>query len=240
MRMSRNIESSSAAELAGALADPLRIAILHRLMEGPAAVAELVSQTGEPQPKVSNHLAILRARKLVVVRRNGRQAIYELADPSAAQLVETLLAISSAPTLSIRAPSSIAFARTCYDHLAGKLGVAILNALVDLDGLVSADQVRGDLRLGPAGPALFTKLGVDTKPGGATRRRFAYGCLDWTERRPHLGGWLGARLCDRAFGARWISRDRESRTVFLTPSGRRALKRHLGSSLKLAASQSKA
>lgn len=220
--------STEAAGLARALGDPLRIAILHRLMEGPAAVAELVAQTGEPQPKVSNHLATLRERKLVVSRRTRRQVVYELRQPSVAQLVETLLAIAGPPAKSVRLPSSIALARTCYDHLAGRLGVAVLDRLMGLGAIVSSDRVRGDLRLGPTGAELFGRLGVDTKTPVAARRRFAFDCLDWTERRHHLGGWLGARLCERALRAGWVVRHRTTRAVLVTLAGRRALKRYLG------------
>ena len=222
------MNNSAAAKLAKALGDPLRLAILHRLMEGPAAVADLVSTTGENQPKVSNHLAVLRERGLVVTKRRGRQTVYQLRDPSVAQLVETLSVISGAPLRLRHRQAPISLARTCYDHLAGKLGVALFDALVRLGVILPTDQIKGDLAIGPASAELLMRLGADIESAARTRRRFAYACLDWTERRPHLGGWLGASICDRFLEAGWVVKDSQSRAVFLTPAGRRALKRHLG------------
>jgi hypothetical protein len=127
-----------------------------------------------------------------------------------------------------RRPDSISIARTCYDHLAGKLGVAIFDALFGRRALITGDQMRGEVEIGPAGPQLFRRLGLDVLAPRQSRRRFAYACLDWTERRPHLGGWLGAQLCDRAIEGKWVAKDPGSRAVSITPSGIRALRRHLG------------
>ncbi len=228
MRPVSSLEGSeSAAKLARALGDPVRLTILDRLTEGPAAVADLVARTGATQPKVSNHLAVLRDRKLVVARRSGRQSIYEIGDPSVAQLVESLLSISGTSSSTATAPASIALARTCYDHLAGKLGVAICDVLIGLRAIILTNELDREFALGPTGPTVFGRLGVEWSPVSRSRRRYAYQCLDWTERRPHLAGRLGAGLCERALTAGWVAREQDSRAVSVTELGRRTLKRHL-------------
>lgn len=213
-----------AASIASALADPLRLAILHRLMEGPASVSEMVSVTREPQPKVSNHLAVLRDQGLVLSRRSGRQVAYGLRNPSVAQLVEALATLSGRHSRRPPAAAAIAEARTCYDHLAGRVGVAILDALRERGTLKATRGATGDLRLGPAASDTFGSIGVDIARPPKGRRRFAFACLDWTERRPHLGGALGAALCSRAFETGWVERIDESRAVRLTKAGRAALR----------------
>src|SRR5436190_10994787 len=112
-----------------ALADPLRLAVLHHLMGGPASVSELMTVAAAGQSRLSNHLAFLRARGLVRTTRHGRQMIYELQDPAVARLVESLGQIGAAPARTVRS-APVAQARTCYDHLAGRLGVALFKALV--------------------------------------------------------------------------------------------------------------
>src|ERR1041385_648613 len=122
-------ENKNLLKLLQALGDPVRLAVLQHLMGGSATVSELVAIAGASQPNVSNHLASLREQRLVKATRVGRQMVYELADASVAQLIEALSRVSGAPPPDIKTPSVIQ-ARTCYDHLAGKLGVALFDALV--------------------------------------------------------------------------------------------------------------
>src|ERR671916_1282689 len=131
------------------------------LMGGPAAVAELVSATGASQPNVSNHLRVLREQGLVRSERRGRQAIYEIPNASVAQLVESLTAVAGGPTAPVFETGAMSEARTCYDHLAGRLGVGIYGALVDSGALVPTAEVRGDLRLGSEAARVFGAIGVD-------------------------------------------------------------------------------
>ena len=219
---------NEAAEIASALSDPLRLAVLHRLIEGPATVSDIVEATGESQPKVSNHLSVLRERNLVTARRSGRQIVYRLRNPSVAQVVESLLALTGPAKGRPAAETPMALARTCYDHLAGKLGVALLDALVARGALKATPGENGDLELTADAARVFADLGVETEPPVRSRRRRAFACLDWTERRPHLGGALGAALLKRVVDGGWIVRDATSRAVHVTPEGERALKRHLG------------
>lgn len=206
--------------VAQAVADPIRLGILQRLMDGPASVSELVSAVAESQSKVSNHLAILRERDLVESERRGRRSIYRLKSPSVAVLIEALAALSRGRDPS-RATPALAKARTCYDHLAGRLGVDLLERLVAAKALELQDAASGDLGLGPRGARVFARLGVDLDTG--SKRRFAFACDDWTEDGAHLGGALGAELCKTALQKGWVVRRPGTRALRVTPSGRRRL-----------------
>ncbi len=121
-------------------------------------------------------------------------------------------------------------ARTCYDHLAGRLGVGLYGALVDADALVPTSEVRGDVGSGRAASRVFESLGIDLEAlaSGAGPRRFAFAGPDRTKRIPHLGGALGAAVCERFFEEGWVRRLAESRVPELTDEGERALRRRLG------------
>jgi DNA-binding transcriptional ArsR family regulator len=214
-------------EVTRAIADPLRLAVLHHLMGGPAAVSELMAVIGVEQSRLSNHLAVLRERNLVRSTRQSRQVIYELRDAAVGRLVESLGQIGGAPARTVKSVP-IARARTCYDHLAGRLGVAVFRALVDRNGLRKPKEVPGDVELGPQAQRLFGALGLDMAVVRQERRRFATTCLDWTERQPHLGGALGAALWAELVARGWIVRRPGTRTVIVTSAGARGLKRRLG------------
>jgi DNA-binding transcriptional ArsR family regulator len=221
-------ERSTPTAAARALADPLRFAMLVRLLEEPATVADLVAVTGASQSNVSNHLALLRQQRLVRSRRQGRHVAYEIANLSVARLVETLLALSDEADAAPRPPAPIALGRTCYDHLAGVLGVSMFDALVHRGALSRDDPTTGSVRLGAAAKRIFGRLGIDVAAALRPRRKFAYECLDWTERQPHLAGSLGAELGQRFFDAGWVVRGPNSRAVVVTREGRRILHEALG------------
>jgi DNA-binding transcriptional ArsR family regulator len=222
------VSSRAVAGIAQALADPLRLTILARLMDGPAAVSELVLLTGEAQSNVSNHLAILRERGLVGVTRLGRQRLYEISDPGVAQLVESLFAIEGPPPRLEKSPA-LARARTCYDHLAGRLGVAIFDALVAHRVIAHPTaRYRGPVELRAAATRVFTDVGIDLAEVRKERRQFATACGDWTERRPHLGGALGAAVWARALERGWVAQKPGSRIVLVTQRGRLGFAKHLG------------
>jgi len=210
--------------VAQAVAEETRLQILHRLMEGPAAVAELVAELGKPQSLVSNHLAVLKQSNLVAFDREGRKSIYRLTNASVATLLESLAALSRSGK-DDRITPALAKARTCYDHLAGTLGVALYEGLVKAKAL---EPDGDDVGLGPNGAAVFAQLGVDIEKAAKARRRFAIPCLDWTERTAHLGGSLGAALCEAFVARGWIARRPGTRAVSLTRSGARALHRMTG------------
>jgi DNA-binding transcriptional ArsR family regulator len=219
-------EYASIAELAQALADPLRLRILQRLMEGPATVSELLSLTGETQSKVSNHLALLRERNLVRTTRDRRQIIYRLRDASVGQLVESLSLVGgTVPSRLWKSPQLIT-ARTCYDHLAGRYGVALFDALVNQQAITAPTSQRGDVRLGLHGEEVFGKLGIDLGVVRRAHRRFAFACPDWTERRPHLGGALGAALWAQLVERGWVAKQQGTRATIVTEEGRQQLQRY--------------
>jgi len=219
-------EYTKASEIAEALGDPLRLALLDRLMGGPASVTELTSITGAAQSRVSNHLALLRKRGLVHARRAGRQSIYELADPTVAELVEVLLVAKDRRTPALPLSDPLAVARTCYDHLAGRLGVEVFDALLAMGAVQLGRSGHKLVRLGPQGIPVLERLGVDVDQALVMRRRFAFACLDWTERKEHLGGSLGALLCKAFLDRGWVVRGR-GRALDVTDAGTAALRQYL-------------
>jgi DNA-binding transcriptional ArsR family regulator len=221
------IQGKRAAGMARALSEPLRLQILVRLLSGSATVAELVAGTGSTQPNVSNHLAVLRREGLVRGKRAGRQVRYGLAGPAIGQLVEALATVAGSKDRRPPPASPLAEARSCYDHLAGRLGVSMLEALVRR-GALAPPGGAGVIDMGPKGVEVFGTLGVDPARAATARRRFAFACLDWTERKAHLGGALGAELLAGLFDSGWVLRQPGTRALLVTAAGRRRLGRTLG------------
>jgi len=215
-------------ELAQALADPLRLLILQHLMEGPATVSELISVTGEAQSKLSNHLAVLRERELVRARREGRQVVYTLRDVSVAQLIESLSVVAGKVPQKLWKSPQLVEARTCYDHLAGRYGVALLEVLVARSALLLPEAPQTEIQPGPRFQEIFTELGIDFESARRERRRFALACLDWTERRPHLGGALGAALWGQFVKQGWVVKQQGTRAVIVTREGQIWFQERLG------------
>jgi DNA-binding transcriptional ArsR family regulator len=204
------------------LADPLRLAVIGRLgNRGPATVSRLAAELDVPLPQLSNHLRRLRDAGLVTVQRSGRQAVYALADTGVLTLLPLLDRITGraaepAPDAD-RVPS-----RTCYDHLAGRIGVGLYRALRDRDAL--CDRPDGMVDLGPAAPRTFAALGVDLDAVDPGRQRFAFECLDATEAAPHLAGALGDALAAALIGRGWVEREGDTRVIHLTPAGEKGLR----------------
>ena len=222
MRITRVVTRvASQLAVASAVADETRLAILHRLTEDTAAVAELVAELDKPQALVSNHLRVLRDAKLVSFDRDGRKSIYRIANASVVTLLESLAALSRSGH-EARATPAMSRARTCYDHLAGAVGVGLYQRLIEARALEVHD---GDVGLGPDGPAVFARLGVDLAQAANARRRFATACLDWTERQAHLGGSLGAEVCHAFVTHGWVVRQPGTRAVIVTRRGANAIRR---------------
>ncbi|HJS92816.1 MAG TPA: metalloregulator ArsR/SmtB family transcription factor [Solirubrobacteraceae bacterium] len=211
------------------LADPLRLRVIDRLGHGgPATVSRLAAELSVSLPQLSNHLRRLRDAGLVSVRRSGRQAVYELADPGLQQLLPLLdsitgrvLAEAPSETSAPRVPS-----RTCYDHLGGEIGVSIYRGLRERAAL--RPRPDGIVELGPAAEETFATLGVEVSALDPGRQRLAFECLDSTERAPHLAGALGDAVGDALVRRRWVRRKPDSRVITLTPSGSRGLRAALG------------
>ncbi|MEO7981984.1 MAG: winged helix-turn-helix domain-containing protein [Sporichthyaceae bacterium] len=222
-------DGASIARLAALLADPTRAGMCLALLDGTAWTAgELATTAGVARSTASEHLDQLVAGGLLAQERQGRHRYLRIATPAAAALVESL-AVQPGPGAaprSLRAVTvgaAMARGRTCYDHLGGRLGVAVMDALVDR-GLV---EVRRGVSLTDGGQAWFLDLGVDVDALARERRPLVRSCLDWTERRPHLAGAAGAALCARFTGNAWVVRG-GGRTMQVTDRGARALRRLLG------------
>jgi DNA-binding transcriptional ArsR family regulator len=202
------------------LANPVRYGVLTRLERGPATASELAAALGVTPTVLANHLRRLRERELVTVRHHGRHAAYELAEPGLRELFSVLNELR--PAARSAPPPSVA-AGTCYDHLAGRLGVALYDALEDA-GAIVADA--GGVRLGDRAEDVLARFGA--RIPDARRRLMAYPCLDSSEGRPHLGGALGAELAGVFAGRGWIERRPGERAARITPEGEQALGRLLG------------
>jgi DNA-binding transcriptional ArsR family regulator len=215
--------------VATALASPARAAMACLLLAGTAHTGrELARCAGVAPSTASEHLAHLLDAGLLAVEVQGRHSYYRLADPAVAALLEAVLATVPAPEVTAMPlpalPSGLAFARSCYDHLAGRLGVALYDRLVALGALRVGPE---GAVLTPAGRALLAELGVaDTRE---RTRPLVRPCLDWSQRRPHLAGTVGARLLANLVDRRWVHRHpTRPRELRLSRTGRDGLRTHLG------------
>lgn len=217
---------SGLAETASLVGDPTRAAMLMTLMDGRALTAgELARAGGVTAQTASGHLAKMLEAGLLALEAQGRHRYYRLASPGVAGMLEAMM-VAAAPPPIRTGPRDAAMrrARICYDHLAGEIAVALTDAMI----------ARGQLEIGPDGAALTDKgrallaeIGVELPPErkGAV---FCRPCVDWSERRHHLAGMVGAALY-RTFLARgWIRRSAEGRTVTVTPPGGAALEHYFG------------
>ncbi|WP_449254963.1 ArsR/SmtB family transcription factor [Bosea sp. (in: a-proteobacteria)] len=213
------------AEIAHLMGDPARANMLHALMDGRALTAkELAWLAGVAPQTASGHLAKLMQGGLLAVAAQGRHRYYRLAGPEVATALEGLMVLANMEGGGRRLPSRVgaelSFARTCYDHFAGRLGIGIHDALMAGGHLVASE---GGYALTSPGKAIFAALGVDPDQPGRSRRAALRPCLDWSERRPHLAGHLAAALACRCFEAGWTRRRKDSRAVTLTEEGRAVL-----------------
>ena len=240
------------ASVAALFADPSRARILAALTDGRALPASvLASESGVAASTASEHLSRLVAGGVLAVERSGRHRYFRLARAEVGAALEALAAIApQRPASSLRESTRAAAmrrARTCYDHLAGRFGVAVTEALVDRGALVRRDGIAGTARgradrlaapvrrhsyeLGPRAGDVFGALGVDLprlqdRPRSA--RPLLRFCVDWSEQRHHLAGALGAAVLDRAEAAGWVTRRPGGRAVVVTDAGARAFADALG------------
>ncbi|HJS30748.1 MAG TPA: helix-turn-helix transcriptional regulator [Alphaproteobacteria bacterium] len=222
------------AEVAALAGDPARAGMLHALMDGRALTAsELADVAGVTPQTASGHLARMIAAELLAVEKQGRHRYYRLASPAVARMMESIMLVASRrePTRPPRVVGSreaaLRAARTCYDHLAGRLGVALADAMTESGHVELASD--GGL-VTDAGIALFRRIGVDVDALAARRGRrvLCRPCLDWSERRPHLAGALGAALCEHCFARGWIRRIEGTRAVAITAKGAGAFREAFG------------
>jgi DNA-binding transcriptional ArsR family regulator len=218
---------ANVAAVAALVADPARAAMLDALMDGSAHRAgELAERAGVAPSTASGHLARLLDGGLVTCEATGRERCYRLASVAIAEALETLARL--ARPLEVRslraadAGEAIRAARTCYDHLAGRLGVGLTEALVEREVLACRDSAY---ELTAAGEATLVALGVDVARARSHRRSFARACLDWSERRPHLAGALGAALAEALLAQGWLQPRPHDRGLVVTHDGVVGLRR---------------
>ena len=215
------------ARIASLVGDPARAGMLTALMDGGALTAsELALEAGVTPPTASSHLARLREGGLVRLAAQGRHRYFSLADPQVAAMLEAIMGVADAvgPKRTRPGPreATMRQARVCYDHLAGEQAVTMLDGFFTRGILVR----KGDgLAIGAAGPEFFAARGIALDRLSAMRRPVCRACLDWSVRREHLAGSLGAAILERILAEKWARREDGSRAVRFTPPGKVAFER---------------
>lgn len=216
------------APIAALLGDPARANMLTALMDGRAlTVSELAGAAGVTLQTASGHLAKLETANLVAAEKQGRHRYFRLSGPDVAQTLEVLMGLAQR-TGSVRVrtgpkDAALRAARICYDHLAGERGVELLDGL-KRRGMIAGDT---DLSLTEKGRDFLARAGIDVAQLEKGRRPVCRACLDWSERRSHLGGALGAAILSQMLERKWGRRDK-SRVVTFTPTGLREFNRLFG------------
>jgi DNA-binding transcriptional ArsR family regulator len=220
------VAAANLVEVAALVGDTARATILAALMSGQALTgSELAYIARISRPTASEHLAKLSEARLISSIKQGRFRYYRIASPLVATMLESIIAVAAIEVPARHQPRStqeeaLRFARTCYDHLAGYLGVAIADALVTAGHIVLGED-GGELTDG--GRRFLAAFGADLTSASRGKRIFCKPCLDWSERRYHLAGWVGAEICRCCADVGWIVRERDTRAVRLTSTGRAGL-----------------
>lgn len=210
------------AKIASLLGDATRARMLFALLDGrECSASELASRSGSSPQAASAHLSKLVEGGLLVARSAGRQRLFVLASQQVANAIEALASIAPvAPVVSLDqqlAMRRLREARSCYDHLAGRVGVTVTQAMLDRRALTSR---RGEFALTRAGERLLWDLDIDVVSLKSVRRGLVRPCMDWTERRPHVAGSVGAALLERFLDRRWLERNPADRALRVTAAGR--------------------
>lgn len=223
-----HLADESSARIAAAIGDPARARMLYALSDGRARTSTELALVAAVGPSTASaHLNRLKRERLVRVLIQGRHRYYSLYGTGVADVLESLNVLAGRIGTGVQTatPPHLRVARTCYDHLAGTLGVRLH------DRLLSAEWMGGGAQgyeVTAKGARALAGLGIDLDALRRERRRFAYPCLDWSERRCHLGGALGAAVLGVLLKRRWVVRERRERTVSVTPLGTRELKARFG------------
>lgn len=221
-----------AARAAAAIGEPARASMLYCLLDGRARTStELALVAGVSPSTASVHLHKLEAEHLTKVLVQGKHRYYSLDGPEVADVLEALSVFAGATRGAFvpNTPDHLRAARTCYDHMAGQLGVAVHDRLTELGWIAPAAGAAADAYdVSGKGARAFASLGINVDAARGLRRRFAFACLDWSERRSHVGGAIGVALLDLALARRWVTRDRHSRALLITALGQRELAKELG------------
>ena len=223
---------AAVARIAAAIGERARARMLYTLLDGHARTSTELAVVAEVSPSTASvHLNRLKEERLVKVFVQGKHHYFSLEGPQVARALEGLSVLAGAPRNPFvpRTPERLREARTCYDHMAGALGVALSDRILALGWLARrAKSEDGAYELTPSGAKAFETLGIDVGATHALRRRFAYACLDWSERRPHIGGALGAALLKIGLNKKWVVQDLDGRALEVTRVGRRELLARFG------------
>jgi len=217
---------SNIAHIASLIGEPVRAKILWSLMDGRAYTArELAIEVDTTPQNLSMHLSKLLRAGLLSVEVQGRHRYYSFSRAEVADVIEAMANLIPAGQVVKKDADivPIKFCRTCYDHLAGKVGVLIMESLIRQKWIVYRDR---ELEVTQKGLQCFKERGIDCAEVGCRRRSFAKPCLDWSERRHHLAGALGAALLEKMLAEHWLRRTANSRAVVLTAKGQQALDLH--------------
>jgi DNA-binding transcriptional ArsR family regulator len=227
------ISGTMIAEIAALAGEPARANILCALLDGRAMTATELAYAARVTPQTASaHLAKLTDAGLLSATASGRHRYFRLASPKVVQMLESIVtvAVDNRPRYRplSREAAALRDARVCYDHLAGVLGVRIAEAMTRRGYLVLEDEGG---RVTDSGQHFLRGLGIDLYVAGKGRRHLCRSCLDWTERRPHIGGAIGAALATRWLELGWVRRAKDSRAVTVTPIGERGFRESLGMAL---------
>ena len=220
-----------ASSIAAAIGEPARARMLYCLADGRARTSTELAMVADVSPSTASvHLQRLMANKLVKVFAQGKHRYYSLEGPNVGAALEALsvLAGGSQSVFTPATPSRLRAARTCYDHIAGSLGVSLHDRFTTLGWLSEASEDPSAYQLTRKGLSALEALGIDVAATRALRRRFAFACLDWSERRPHIGGAVGAALLKIALKRKWVAQDLDSRILTVTALGRHEMSLRFG------------
>ena len=228
-----NVEHADAAisPIAAAIGEPARARMLYCLVDGRARTSTELAVVADVTPSTASvHLQRLKTQRLVKVFAQGKHRYYSLEGANVAAALEALsvLAGGSRDAFVPSTPNRLRAARTCYDHLAGTLSVSLHDRFKALGWLSGGSGADNAYDLTPDGAKAFAALGIDIEATRMLRRRFAYACLDWSERRPHVGGAVGAALLKVALKRKWVIQDLDSRALTVTRVGRREMLTRFG------------
>jgi DNA-binding transcriptional ArsR family regulator len=219
------------SRIAAAIGEPARVRILYCLLDGHARTSTELSAVAEVTPSTTSvHLNRLKSERLAKMLVQGKHRYYSLHGSDVAVALEALSIIAggSRERFVTNTPSRLVLARTCYDHMAGKLGVLLHSRLRTMGWLIIDSRKGNSCDLSIEGVKGFGVLGIDLEETRAARRRFAYECLDWSERQPHLAGALGAALLKIALKKKWVVQDLDSRALAITSFGQREMVSRFG------------
>lgn len=233
--MNVNPVDAAVSSIAAAIGEPARARMLYCLSDGRARTSTELAVVAEVSPSTASvHLQRLKTQRLVKVLAQGKHRYYSLEGTKVAAALEALsvLAGRSLDWFVPNTPQHLRAARTCYDHIAGLLGVSLNDRFKALGWLSRAASRDSAYDLTPQGAKAFAMLGIDLDETRKLRRRFAFACVDWSERRPHVGGALGAALLRVALKRKWVVQELDSRALSITRAGRREMQARFGLTIK--------